>query len=111
MAQLLDLNKGEKVLLKAASIGVAVLGIVSVYVFYMNNIWKPKIVVKRADFVNGIADLEIDGKPFVLRGDSTYLVRFDWGVRLGYTTKRDGSKVYDRIEILKRGMVVDVVRR
>lgn len=110
MAYKFDISKGEEILLKVASVGAALLGIVAVYSFYKNNIWKPKVNVKKVDFANGIAELEVNGKPFILRGDSSYLIAFDWGIKFGFTVKANGQRVYDRIEILKRNMVQKVVR-
>lgn len=110
MAYKFDISRGEEILFKVAGIGAAVLGIVSIYGFYKNNIWKPKVNVKKVDFQNGIAELELNGKPFILRGDSAYLIAFDWGIKFGFTVKSNGQRVYDRIEILKRNMVQKVVR-
>lgn len=110
MAYKFDISKGEEMLLKAASIGAAILGVVAVYGFYKNNLWKPKIVVKSVDYDKVVAELEINGKPFVLRGDSAYLIAYDWGVRFGFTPKSSGLRVADRIEVLKRNMVKDVLR-
>lgn len=111
MAYKFDISRGEEILLKAASIGAALLGLVGVYSFYMNNVWKPDIVVKKVDFANGLAEIEINGEPLSLKGDSTYLIRFDWGVRLGFTFNAQGKRVYDRIEVIKRGMVDRVIRK
>jgi hypothetical protein len=111
MAYKFNISKGEEFLLKAASVGAAILGLVAVYSFYKNNIWKPNIKIKSIDYKNVVAELEINGKPFILRGDSSYLIAYDWGVRFGFTPKSDGgSRVADRIEILKRSMVKDVLR-
>jgi hypothetical protein len=110
MAYKFDLSRGEEILLKIASVGAAVLGIVSVYSFYKNNIWKPKVNVKKVDFKNGIAELDINGKPFILKGDSSFLIAFDWGIKFGTTYKPNGVRVYDRIEILKRNLVQKIVR-
>ena len=110
MAYKFDISKGEEILLKFASVGAALLGVVAVYSFYKNNIWKPKVNVKTVDFKNGIAELEVNGKPFILRGDSSYLIAFDWGIKLGTTFKPNGVRTYDRIEILKRNLVQKVVR-
>lgn len=110
MAIDLSISKGENILLKAASIGAAVLGIVAVYTFYRNNIWHPKVEVKEVDFSKAVAKLEINGRPFVLRGDSSYLIGFDWGIKFGFTPTADGKRLCDRIEILKRGMVHQVIR-
>lgn len=111
MAKSFDLSKGEELLLKAAAIGAAVMGLVSVYNFYKNNIWHPKIEVKNIDYKNGVANLVINGKPFVLRGDSAYLINNDWGIKFGFTQKANGLRVYDRIEVLKRNMVHQVIHK
>lgn len=111
MAYKFDLSKGEELLLKAASIGAAVLGVVAIYTFYKNNIWKPKIEVKKVDFKSGVAELLINGKPFTLKGDSSYLIAYDWGVKFGVTTTPDNKRIYDRIEILKRNLVQKVIRK
>jgi hypothetical protein len=110
MAYKFDISKGEEILLKVSAIGAALLALVSIYGFYKNNVWKPKVNVKKVDFANGIAELEVNGKPFILRGDSSYLIAFDWGIKFGFTVKSNGQRVYDRIEILKRNMVQKVVR-
>ena len=109
MAYKFNLSQGEEILLKAASIGAAILGVVAVYTFYKNNIWKPDVKVLDVDFKKGVANLEINGKPFVLRGDSSYLISYDWGVKFGFTPTKDGKRINDRIEILKRGMVQRVL--
>jgi len=111
MAYKFDISRGEELLLKAASVGAAILGVVAVYTFYKNNIWHPKIVVKNVDFKKGIANLEINDRPFVLKGDSSYLIAFDWGIKFGFNPTAEGKRVYDRIEVLKRGMVHQVIRK
>jgi hypothetical protein len=98
------------IFLKIAAISTAAIAVVNVYIFYRNNIWHPKVVINSIDYKNGVANLTIDGKKFVLRGDSTFLINFDWGIRFGFTFLPDGKRVYDRIEITKRGMVHEVVR-
>lgn len=107
----LNITKGEEILLKAASVGAAVLGLIGVYNFYKNNIWHPKIEVISVDFNKGVANLKINGKPFVLRGDSSYLIAYDWGIKFGFLPTNDGRRVYDRIEVLKRNMVHQVIRK
>lgn len=103
-------SKTSSFFLKLAAISTAALAVVNVYSFYRNNIWHPKVVINSIDYANGVANLTIDGKKFVLRGDSTFLINFDWGIRFGFTFLPDGKRVYDRIEITKRGMVHEVVR-
>lgn len=110
MAYKFNLSKGEEILLKAASIGAALLGVVAVFTFYKNNIWSPSIEVDDVDYKNGVAKLKINGKPFILRGDSSYLIAYDWGIKFGFTPTVDGRRVYDRIELLKRNMVHKVLR-
>lgn len=99
------------IFLKIAAISTAALALVGVYTFYRNNIWHPKVVINSIDYKNGVANLTINGREFILRGDSTFLIDYDWGIKFGYTFLPDGKRVYDRIEITKRGMVHEVVRQ
>jgi Zn finger protein HypA/HybF involved in hydrogenase expression len=110
MAYKFDLSKGEEILLKAAAISAAVLGIVNVYNFYINNIWHPKVEVKNVDFQKGIANLLINGKPRTIKGDSSYLINNDWSIQFGSTFQTNNVKKYDRIEILKKGSVDSVIK-
>jgi hypothetical protein len=103
-------SKTSAFFLKLAAISTAALAVVNVYSFYRNNIWHPKIIVNSVDFANGTANLIVNGKPFILRGDSLFLIDFDWGIKFGYTYLPSGIRVYDRIEITKRGMTHEVLR-
>lgn len=103
------LNKTNSVFLKIAAISTATIALVGVYSFYRNQIWHPKIEILDVDWKNGVANLMVNGKKFVLRGDSSYLISYDWGIRFG-STRLGSSSVYDRIEVLKRGMVHEVLR-
>jgi len=104
-------SKTSSFFLKLAAISTAALAVVNIYSFYRNNIWNPKIVVDSIDYENGVAKLTINGRPFVLRGDSLFLIDFDWGIKFGFTYLPSGIRVYDRIEVTKRGMVHEVIRQ
>jgi hypothetical protein len=103
-------GKTSQVLLKVAALSTATLAVIGVYTFYRNNIWHPKVDVLDVDFKNGIARLNVNGKPFTLKGDSQYLVAANYGVKFGYTYLENGKRVYDRIEILKNGLVQSVIK-
>jgi hypothetical protein len=105
------LSTTSSIFLKIAAISTATLALIGIYTFYKNNIWHPKVVVNSIDYPNGIADLSINGKKFILRGDSLFLIDFDWGIKFGYTFLNGGKRVYDRIEVTKRGMVHEVIRQ
>jgi hypothetical protein len=47
----------------------------------------------------------------VLRGDSSYLIAYDWGIKFGHTYKEGTQVVYDRIEVLKRNSVKKVIKQ
>jgi len=104
-------DEGEKWILKIAGISAAIIAITNVYAFYRNNIWQPKVEVKSVDFKKGLADLIVNGKPVTIKGDSSYLISGAWGLKFGYTFKGNGKRVYDRIEILKNGLVHGVIRQ
>ena len=99
------------VFLRIAAISTAALAFVGMYTFYRNNLWHPKVVINSVDYANGVANLTINGKEVILRGDSTFLIDYDWGIKFGYTYLPDGKRIYDRIEVTKRGMVHEVVRQ
>ena len=110
MQNLLDTVTNKKgVLVKIATLSVAIIAIVNVVTFYKNNISKPTVEVKDKDFEKGIANLKINGKDFVLRGDSSYLIDGDWGIRFGTTFNKTSNTNYNRIELLKRGMVYKII--
>ena len=105
------LSTTSSIFLKIAAISTATLALIGIYTFYKNNIWHPKIIVNSVDYPNGIAELTINGKKFILRGDSLFLIDYDWGIKFGYTFLNNGKRVYDRIEVTKRGMVHEVIRQ
>jgi hypothetical protein len=96
--------------LRFAAIVGAITVLAGGYTWYLNTLWKPKIEVEMVDFVNGIAKLKYNKKTFTLEGDSTYLLDADWGVRFG-TIKQNNQTIYNRIELLKKGMVVENLKR
>jgi hypothetical protein len=104
-------NKTSAVFLRIAAISTAALALVGLYTFYRNNLWHPKVIINSVDYANGVAKLTINGKEVILRGDSTFLIDYDWGIKFGYTYLPDGKRIYDRIEVTKRGMVHEVVRQ
>jgi len=99
------------VFLRIAAISTAALALVGLYTFYRNNLWHPKVIINSVDYANGVANLTINGKETILRGDSTFLIDYDWGIKFGYTFLPDGKRIYDRIEVTKRGMVHEVLRQ
>jgi hypothetical protein len=103
------LSKTNSTLLKVVAFSTSIIAIVGIYNLYKNEVWSPKVVVDNVDFDNGVANLTIGGRKFVLRGDSTYLISNDWGIRFGYTYI-NGNRSYDRIELTKRGMVEKVIK-
>jgi len=106
----INLSKWESIYLKIAGVSTATLGLIGVYQFYKSNIWKPKVQVLSVDYPNGVAEVVIDGSPAKLKGDSTYMISNDWGIKLGYTYNMGNTRKYDRVEVLRNGMVVKIVR-
>jgi hypothetical protein len=101
-------NKNS-ILLRVASFSVAVIAVVNVWAFYKNNIWKPKIILLDVDYDNGVSNLKIGGRDFLLRGSSEFLISYDWGIKFGQTYAKNGDSVYDRIELTKHGLVYEIL--
>jgi hypothetical protein len=103
------LSQTTENIIKASSIVGAIIVLASGYTFFKNNLWKPKIIIEEIDFDKGTANLTINGDAVKIYGDSVFNVGADWGVRLGQTYF-NGNSSYDRIELLKNGMVVDYLK-
>ena len=105
-----NLSKANSTFLKIAAISTGIVAVFGLYSFYKNNLWSPTIKVDSIDYKKGIAYLTINGKPFVLRGESSYLIAYDWGVRFGTSIQPNGQRYFDRIEVLKRNLVHKVLK-
>ena len=99
-----------QMIIKIAAVVGGVTVIAGGYTFYINNFWKPKIEIVSVDFNTGIAQFKHNDKVFSLDGDATYLLGGDWGLRFG-TRMQDGVLKYDRIELLKKFMVVEYLKK
>jgi len=104
------LSKTNEVIIKIAAIVGAVTIIAGGYTWWLNNIWKPKIEVLSVDFNKGKAQLKHKNKIIDLDGDSIFWINADWGVKLGSILGNSGA-YYDRVELLKKGMVVEYLKR
>jgi hypothetical protein len=105
-----NFSKANSTFLKVAAISTGIVAVFGLYTFYKNNLWSPTIKVDSIDYNKGIAYLTINGKPFVLRGESSYLIAYDWGVRFGTSIQPNGKRYFDRIEVLKRNLVHKVLK-
>jgi len=102
-------NTTQNVIKVAAVIG-AITIIAGGYTWYLNNIWKPKVKVVSVDLNNGIAVLDYYGKEITIKGDAVYWLNADWGVRFGNIRTDSQQFKYDRLELLKKGMVVEYLQ-
>lgn len=110
ISTLKKISQGTKTLVRVASIIGAITIIAGGYSFYLNNIWKPDVEVTFVDYINGVAYFKFRGRTYMLEGDSTILLDGDWGVRFG--TKMEGGKtIYKGIELVKKSMVYELVKR
>ena len=104
-------NKASQVLLRVAAISTATFAIVSIWTFYRQNIWFPKVTLKDVDYNRGEANLDVNGKPLRLEGNSTYGIGSSFGLQFGTRNNTDGKSAYDRIEIVKNGLVRGVINK
>lgn len=106
--------KISKVNQRLIEIGAVVLAITSIaggYSFYLNNIWKPKVIVKSVDFANGLAEIDVKNifgisKGVTIYGNANFNVGGDWGIRFG-SSSLNNTNIYDRLELTKKEMVVE----
>jgi hypothetical protein len=81
----------------------------TIYYFLRNNILKPNVKVISADFANDMAEVNINGSPVTLYGNSAVAAGADWGVQLASSIGADGRLFYNRIELVKKGLVYSVI--
>ena len=94
---------------KVAAFVGAITVIAGGYSFFINNIWKPKVVVEKVDFENGVATILLPyNRKIDIFGSSDFSVGGDWAIRFG-TTIKNGKVNYERIELVKKGMVVKLL--
>lgn len=100
-----DMAKAMRMLSTTIVIAVGVSSVAGAWLVYKNHVWRPKVQVEGVDFNNGKATLLIKGKKKTLLGNSVVWAGGDWGVRFG--SGIDGK--YNRIELIKAGMVHDIL--
>jgi len=101
-------NTTQTIIKVAAVIG-ALTVIVGGYAFYINNFYVPNVLILETDFVNGKGIVKYLGKEIKLEGDAIFLISGDWGIRLGGNRVNE-KNYFDRIELLKKGMVYQVLK-
>lgn len=106
----IKLSKTTNVLLQIAAVVGAITVLAGGYTFYLNYVWKPKIEVLEVDFKNSTAKLKFGRKTLELEGDALFLLGGDWGIKFGSTNKA-GTTIYDRIELVRKGMVYEYLKK
>ena len=104
-------SKTSDVLIKIAAVVGAITVFGGAYSFYLNNIWKPKVEIESVDFEKGLALVRVGDTQYTIYGDATFLINNfgEWGIRFG--TSRNRTSGYDRLELTKRMMVVEYLKR
>jgi hypothetical protein len=104
-----EFSKQTQTIIKIASVVGAITVIAGGYAFFINNIWQPNVKIVSVDYDNGFATLKLPfGKLLQIYGSSEFLIGGDWGVRFG-TTLKNGKVSYERIELIKKGMVEKIL--
>lgn len=106
----IKISKTTNVLLQIAAVVGAITILAGGYTFYLNYVWKPKIEVIEVDFNEATAKLKFGKKILELEGDALFLLGGDWGIKFGSTNK-NGSTLYDRIELIRKGMVYEYLKK
>jgi hypothetical protein len=103
-------SKTTNVLIQIAAVVGAITVLAGGYTFYLNYVWKPKVQVIEVDFNNATAKLKFGNKTLELEGDALFLLGGDWGIKFGSTSK-SGTTIYDRIELIRKGMVYEYLKK
>ena len=109
----MEFQKLVRVITKVAAGAVVVSTLVGVYVFYLNNIYRPQVTFLSIDEANGVAYLNIRGKDKMVYLNSISHILGDWSVRVAASDINVGSgqsvKVYNRLELLKNNVVYSYI--
>jgi hypothetical protein len=95
-------------LIRIAAVVGGIVAIAGGYTWYINYIWKPKVVVKNIDYDKGTALINLNGSDVTVLGDNGFSAGGNWAVRLG-SNRVDGKIFYDRLELTKFGNVVEYI--
>ena len=113
MAYKFDLSKGEEALLKVAAFSTAILAIVGILNFYKSDLWKPKVQFISVDYDNAFAELLINGKKKIIKGESPYSISYlgntNWAIKFGASNIGSGIRINDRIELLNNNSVEEII--
>lgn len=103
-------SKTSDVIIKIAAFVGAITIIGGAYSYYLNNIWRPDVEIQTIDFQRGVAVVRVGNQVIDVFGDSTFLIKSagNWGIRFG-TSKFNND--YDRLELVKNGMVVEYLKK
>lgn len=103
-------SKTSDVIIKIAAIVGAATVLAGAYTYYLNNIWRPDVEIMDIDFSRAVARVKVGKREIYIYGDATFMVNSfgDWGIRFGSSKS---SNVYDRLELTKKGMVVEYLKR
>jgi hypothetical protein len=109
----INVSKGTDLLLKGAAIAAAIVSLGAAYSFFMSYLYKPKVEVVEVDYAVGKARIKILGiatQIIEIDGETVYQIIGDWGIRLG-STVLGGQTKYNRIELVRKNMVVDYLNK
>ena len=109
----INVSRGTDLLLKGAAIAAAIVSLGAAYSFFMSYLYKPKVEVVEVDYAVGKARIKILGiatQIIEIDGETVYQIIGDWGIRLG-STVLDGQTKYNRIELVRKNMVVDYLNK
>lgn len=87
--------------------GLFVMG--SLFSFYMNNIWHPKVAIKSVDWNSGNALITVQGSDKTLFGDAVMAGGWGWGIRFAKAPDSSGQPGYDRIELVRGDQVYHIL--
>jgi len=100
-------NQTNRFIRVAALIG-GMMALAGAYTWYLNYIWKPKVIVKDVDYEKGTASIILNDTEVTVIGDNPFSAGGNWAVRLG-SNRIDGKLIFDRLELTKFGNVVEYI--
>lgn len=87
--------------------GLSAIG--TVYWFWRNNLWRPKVKVNSVDYTKGHAELLVNGKTKKLYVNEVLNAGGEWGLRFAGITTPTNATYYNRIELVRNNLTYSII--
>ena len=97
--------KAKGLLNEVGAIATALAAIGTAYFLYMSNIWTPSVTLVSVDYVNGSANLTVNGQSITLYKNENFAAGWGWDVEFG----TDYDNAVERVQLVRNLVVYQIL--